>query len=389
MFSNALRSFATAVLAVTFPIYLSMIGVPTVLIGITFTGRSLFSAVQSLVEGVLADRIGRKPILLFIALMIVLGGAVFMLTTDPTVLVASTVLFSVGGAITYTPAELALLTEKVDSNSRTRVLSLNATFATVGSILGNFAAALPAALQALGLPTITAYQQIFLVLAGAGMLSFFLFLTIKESTPTSAKDSMDDVPDQEMDERRLLMKWSGVVALDQIGGSFNNLLSYWYYLRFGVGPAEIGLVTGIGRFIATVSFTLGYKMAKRLGTIRATVMSRVPIVLINYITPLMPSFTIVAATRVFMSVFSDIDIPLRQSYIMGVTRRNVRATAYGTIQVVSRFTSAGAPAITGYLYEFVSLSTPFFGAASFQLASAASMYILFKDIKPPEEKKTQ
>ena len=64
-----------------------------------------------------------------------------------------------------------------------------------------------------------------------------------------------------------------------------------------------------------------------------------------------------------------------QSYIMGVTRRarKVRASTYGVVQVVSRFTSSGAPAIAGYLYEFVSLSFPFYGAGFFQFASAASM----------------
>jgi predicted MFS family arabinose efflux permease len=128
------------------------------------------------------------------------------------------------------------------------------------------------------------------------------------------------------------------------------------------------------------------KMAHRFGTIRATALSRVPIFTINLLTPFMPSFTMVAACRLFMSIFSDIDVPLRQSYIMGVTRSKVRASTYGVVQIVSRFTSAGAPAITGYLYEFVSLSFPFFGAAFFQFASAASMYLLFKDIKPPEER---
>jgi hypothetical protein len=46
----------------------------------------------------------------------------------------------------------------------------------------------------------------------------------------------------------------------------------------------------------------------------------------------------------------------------------------------------GVPAITGYLYEFVNLSFLFYGADFFQFASAASMYILFKDSKPPEER---
>jgi MFS family permease len=386
IFSNAFRSFSSALLAVSFPIYLSKIGVSAVLIGLTFMGISLFSAIRSLVEGVVADRIGRKPILIFIAASLVAGGAIFVATTNITVLLVSAVLFTVGGTITYTPAEIALLSDKVSDGSRTMTYSVNATLATAASILGSFAGAIPEALQRLGLPEILSYQQIFVVFTAVGAVCLILFTLLKEAKPEP--HSVDSAPltEQDLDERKLLVKWSGVVALDQIGGSFNNLISYWYYLRFGVGPAEIGLITGLGRFIATLSFTLGFRMAKRFGTIRATAMSRVPIFFINFLTPFMPSFAFVAASRLLMSVFSDIDVPLRQSYIMGVTRSKVRASTYGVVQVVSRFTSAGAPAITGYLYEFVSLSFPFYGAGFFQFASAASMYLLFKDIKPPEEK---
>ena len=386
IFSNSFRSFSSALLAVSFPIYLSKIGVSSVLIGLTFMGISLFSAIRSLVEGVVADRIGRKPILLFIAASLIVGGSIFIVTTNISILLVAAVLFTVGGTITYTPAEVALLSDKVSDENRTMTYSINATLATIASILGSFAGALPEALQRLGLPEILAYQQIFVIFAAVGAVCLILFTLIEESKPEPHSIESAPLTEQDLGERRLLMKWSGVVALDQIGGSFNNLISYWYYLRFGVGPAEIGLVTGLGRFIATLSFALGFRMAKRFGTIRATVMSRVPIFIINFLTPFMPSFAFVAASRLLMSVFSDIDVPLRQSYIMGVTRSKVRASTYGVVQVVSRFTSAGAPAITGYLYEFVSLALPFYGAGFFQFASAASMYLLFKDIKPPEER---
>jgi MFS family permease len=119
IFSNAFRSFSSALLAVSFPIYLSKIGVSAVLIGLTFMGISLFSAVRSLIEGVVADRIGRKPILIFIAASLVAGGAVFIATTNITILLVAAVLFTVGGTITYTPAEVALLSDKVSDGDRT------------------------------------------------------------------------------------------------------------------------------------------------------------------------------------------------------------------------------------------------------------------------------
>ena len=71
--------------------------------------------------------------------------------------------------------------------------------------------------------------------------------------------------------------------------------------------------TGLGRFIATLSFVHGLKMAKRFGTIKATALSRAPIIPINFLTPFMPSFAFVAASHLFISLFSDIDFPLKQS----------------------------------------------------------------------------
>ena len=386
IFSNAFRSFSSAILTVAFPIYLSKIGVSPVLIGLTFMGIILFSAIRSLIEGVIADRLGRKPVLIFIAASLVIGGAIFVVTTNITILLIAAVLFTVGGSITYTPAEIALLGDKVSDENRTMAYSINATLATATSILGSFAGAIPEALQRLGIPEVLAYQQIFVIFAAVGVICIILFALIKEVKPEHKPVDSAPPTEQDISERKFLLRWSSVVALDEIGGSFNNLLSYWFYLRFGVGPAEIGLITGLGNLISTISYTLGFKMAKRFGTIRATVMSRVPIFLINFLTPFMPSFAIVAASRLFMSVFSNIDVPLRHSYIMGVTQSKQRASTYGVIQVVSRFTSAGAPAIAGYLYEFVSLSFPFYGAGFFQFASAATMYLFFKDIKPPEEK---
>ncbi|MGD0804694.1 MAG: MFS transporter, partial [Candidatus Bathyarchaeia archaeon] len=292
IFSNAFRSFSSAILTVAFPIYLSKIGVSPVLIGLTFMGIILFSAIRSLIEGVIADRLGRKPVLIFIAGSLVIGGAIFVATTNITILLIAAVLFTVGGSITYTPAEIALLGDKVSDENRTMAYSINATLATAASILGSFAGAIPEALQRLGLPEILAYQQIFVIFAVVGVICIILFALIKEVKPEHIPIDFSSPTEQDISERKFLLKWSSVVALDEIGGSFNNLLSYWFYLRFRVGPAEIGLITGLGNLISTVSYALGLKMAKRFGTIRATVMSRVPIFLINFLTPFMPSFAL-------------------------------------------------------------------------------------------------
>jgi hypothetical protein len=108
--------------------------------------------------------------------------------------------------------------------------SLNATLATAASILGSFAGALPEALQRLGFPEVLAYKQIFIVFTTVGVICLILFSLLKEVKPESHVAESAPLSEEDLGERRLLLKWSGVVALDQIGGAFNNLLSYWYYL---------------------------------------------------------------------------------------------------------------------------------------------------------------
>jgi MFS family permease len=387
VFTRALRSFSAAILNVSFSIYLSKLGVSPIYIGLTFTGISLFSAFRSLLEGLVADRFGRKPILLYTAGLMVVGGTIFSLTRNIAVLTLAAVVFSVGGRLVYAPAEQAMLTEKVSSEERTTAFSVNAFLGTIAGVFGSLAAGLPELLQGMGVPEIASYRSIFIIFAAAGAvtLGFFTFVeeTIGVGGSTKEIEAVDEVGG---DDRTLLMRWSGVVAVDIIGGSFiSNFVSYWLYIKFGVGPGKIGTIFGASQFLAALSFIMGLKMARRVGTIRATVLSRIPVVAVNILTPLMPSFTAAALLRVFMSLFSMIDVPLRQSYLMGVIRSRRRASAAGVVTVVSRVTSAGAPSVTGYLFEYVSTTLPFFVASSFQLASASLMYLLFKDIKPPEE----
>ena len=103
IYTQALRRFSFAILNVIFPIYLSKLGASSLLIGATMTGRSLFLALRSLIEGLAADRFGRKPILLFTAGLLTLGGLVYAFSGSLPILVVSAILFSVG-TVTFPPS---------------------------------------------------------------------------------------------------------------------------------------------------------------------------------------------------------------------------------------------------------------------------------------------
>lgn len=382
--TRALRSFSASILSVSLAIYLSKLGASSLTLGLLFTGTSLFAAVRSLPEGVVADRWGRKPVLLFTGAIMAAGGLVYVLTTELWPLMVSAVVFTVSGTLPYTPAEQAMLSEKVAPEHRASVFSLNSFMETMAAVFGSLAAAAPEVLQGWGVAELESYRPVFLLFALSGAVSFLLYTFVRETGAGKADYSQEDEPTEY--ERRLVLKWSAVLALDVIGGSFiTNFLSYWFYLKWGMGPAQIGILFGATRLFSSLSYYLGLRMARKVGTIRATVLSRLPVVAFNLLTPAAPSFAVAAYMRVFMSFFSMIDVPLRQSYLMGVIKSRRKASAVGVVSVISRFTAAGAPLVSGYIIQYVSVDLPFVFAAGFQFASAALMYLLFRDVRPPEE----
>ena len=173
-------------------------------------------AVKSLIEGLIADRYGRKPVLLITSLFMAVGGLVFVFSRNIVFLTVSAVVFTVGGTITYTPAEQAMLSEKVSSGDRTAAFSVNSFIGTFAAIFGSLAAAIPEYLQAKGVAELVSYKPIFMIFFAAGLTSFIGFLFISEDYE---KEDMEEV-EMSSDDRRLLAKWSAVIAIDIIGGSF-------------------------------------------------------------------------------------------------------------------------------------------------------------------------
>lgn len=385
--NRGIQTFSASILAVCFTIYMSKLGATSTQLGLMFTGMALFSALRSLAEGLIADRYGRKPVLLLTAILMTIGGAIFAFSRDLRVLTVSAILFNVGRYIPSTPAEQAMLTEKVSGDKRTTVFSVHSFIGTMAGVFGSFAAILPDVLQGRGVAELASYRPLFIIFSLGGVISLLSYLMLTESYQNNVEEDEPEEDEQvTADERWILSRWSLVLALDVVGGSFiMNFTSYWFYTKFGVSLGQIGTLFGFSRIIAAGSYYFGLRLAKGVGTIKATVLSRVPVVIINILTPLTPTYALVAYMRGFMSLFSMIDVPLRQSYLMGVIKSKRKASAAGIVAVVSRFTAAGAPLLSGYIMQFISIDLPFFFAAGFQLASASLMYLIFKDVKPPDE----
>jgi len=391
--ARALRSFIGGLVSVILTIYLSKLGVLPLTMGILFTATSFFAAVRSLVEGMLADRFGRKPFLLLLSGILTASGIVYAFTRNVGVLLVTAAISGLGSIYITSPSEQAMLSEKTTDADRTTLFSISSFIGTISSMFGSFAAGIPHLFQAnFGFEEIQSYQPAFILVSLAGIISLILTIPLTEEKQRRASESSEAIDEKEGYEEtgKILSRFALVVAFDALGGSFiGRFLSYWFYIRFGVGPGKIGTLFGASRLLSALSYILGLKMAKRIGTVNATVLSRLPVVAVNLIIPIVPTYTIAAFLQGFKSAFSMIDVPLRQSYLMGITRRSRRASVAGASSTAMRVASTITPTLSGYLLQYVSIMLPFFLGGAFQLTSAVLLWILFKDMKPPEEQESK
>ena len=390
--ARALRSFIGGLMSVVFTIYLSKLGVLPLTMGFLFTVTSSFAAVRSLIEGVLADRFGRKPFLLLLSGILTASGIIYASTRNLAVLLCTAALGGLGSLYLTSPSEQAMLSEKTTDRERTTLFSIASFIGTMSGMVGSFSAGIPYFFQTrLGFDDIRSYQPVFILVAIVGLVSMGLTMPLREEgrRRASGRSQAVGVVEEEGYEKtgKIMSRFALVITFDALGGSFiGSFLSYWFYIRFGVGPGKIGTLFGASRFLSALSYILGLKLAKRIGTINATVLSRLPVVGVNLIIPLVPTYTVAALLQGFKSAFSMIDVPLRQSYLMGVTRRSRRASVAGASGTAMKVSSTIAPTISGYFFQYLSIMLPFFLGGSFQLASAVLLWVFFKDIKPPEER---
>jgi MFS family permease len=78
MASRAVRAFAFSYLSVLFAIYLAQLGFSTVTVGLVFSTGYATSALLTAVWGYLADRYGRKNILILLAVLTILSNLLYL-----------------------------------------------------------------------------------------------------------------------------------------------------------------------------------------------------------------------------------------------------------------------------------------------------------------------
>jgi MFS family permease len=396
MASRGVRAFAFSYLSVVFAIYLAQLGYSTVTVGLVFSTGYATSALLTAVWGYLADRYGRKNILILLAVLTIISNLLYLFFNHLIFILLAESIAAVGvgssgaggqGGGPFNPVEQALLAEKCTPENRNRIFATNACVGSIMGSLGALVSALPQYLQEnRGWETVASYKPLFAMTVLFSIAIIFAYASIDEHHVPRHKKKPEKQSPRSSRRFGIVTKLAMLGVIDNLGaGLVSPLMSYWFFLRFGVELKSLGITFFLSYILAACSFLIAPTIARRFGVVKTMAVSHGMASVLNILLPFSPTFSVAAGITICRSFLAYMDSPLRSSFIMGVVKPEDRGSAAGITTLSRQVPVAISPTISAYLMQSFSLNVPILLGGFLQLINDFSFYYVFRYVKPPEE----
>jgi predicted MFS family arabinose efflux permease len=383
-----IRAVATSFVGVELGLMMAAVGQPPAAVGVIVGSGLGGAAVAALVATLYADRIGRRRLLIGLALLTALGSLIVAFST-PTLAIAAGVFVGMlngmgrdrGAALTL---EQAMLADLAGEDQRTKAIARYNVYQDVGHAIGAGLAALPKLVTAL--PVATAHRASMLLPLIAGLVLALIASRLSPDVEAKAHAAQLRITPE---SKSVLVKISLLFGLDSLGGGFltASLLAYFFFERFHASEPEIAALFVGARILNAFSHLGAAWLAKRIGLVNTMVFTHLPAGILLLTVPWAPTFGIAAALFLIREGLVEMDVPTRQSYVLAVVKPEERAFASGVTNLVRMIGWALGPLIAGPAMGALTLGAPLIAGASMKISYDLLLYRAFRHLRPPEERR--
>ncbi|MHB8603547.1 MAG: MFS transporter [Nitrosotalea sp.] len=392
--ARIVRTFSYGFLSVILAIYLKLIGFGDIAIGLVLTATLVNSVFFNLLSSAYADKIGRKNILILYAVLMIASSVIFFVTDNYVALVIAALV----GTINVTGSEVgaflsieqALLPQTVkDVKKRNSIFAIYNTVGTFAMSAGVLVSGLPSILQNYGFDKIGAIKSLFLIYAACAVVVLAIYLVLSKNIEVK-----DDIPKSGLSvkhispkSRGIIAKMSALFAVDSFGGGFviQSIVSFWFYTKFGADLSSLSYIFAIAGVLTAISYMASTKIASKIGLVNTMVFTHIPSNVLLIFLAFAPTFSIAISLFFARMSLSQMDVPTRQSYIMGVVGENERISAAVFTNTSRNVSQAISPSLSGIIISTLSLSAPFVVGGVLKIIYDVGIFFSFRKIKPPEE----
>ena len=375
---TAFRGMVIAALATLLNLYLYSLGYDARFIGLINGVNSLAVLLVSLPVGVVADRVGRRPVLLVGAVVYPASILALALSaTTPTLLIFN---FLFGAAATsYWVAGIPLLVASTSPSQRVQAFSINSFLlwglGPIASFISGQVVEVAAHALHVSASSTGALRVGMLFMCALALLGSLPYPFIREP-PRSPPAHSEVQRTGRMAALFLKLLLPDVILAFGLG-SILTFIQLYFHLRFRLDPGPIGIVLAIGGAISGVGTLLTPLVARRWGNLRAAVRfqwlvtpAAVVLAVSGQLVLSMPAYWVLLTLR----GMSD---PVYTAFIQERVPEGYRGRISSLYNVTYSIGFSLGPAASGALQKLGGFTPAFLMGAGCYFMGAALLYAFF------------
>ncbi|OTB09479.1 hypothetical protein M426DRAFT_316029 [Hypoxylon sp. CI-4A] len=378
-----------------------------------------------------ADRLGRRKVLISGSLLMISSGVIFAVFENFWILLLAAIIGVIsitGGDFgPFRSIEESILSQLTTPSTRADVLSWYVTTALFGSSLGSeLSGRVLRFLQNKdGWSEIDSYHALFWIYAVMGVVNLGLVLLLSNScelqpskenyTPLAQDDSANTsagnpteppevVPESERSRnwfvrsfrwisgrlaqispstRSVMYKLWFLLAVDSLADGMvpYSLTNYYMDQKFHPAKSTLGDITSFSYLLGAISASFAGPMARKIGLINTMVFTHTPSSAAVLLFPSPPYLWLTAGLLLVRAGLNNMDQAPRAAFIAAVVKPEERTAVMGITATIRTMASMAGPTVTGLLAASQKFWIAYVAAGCCRLSYDFGLYAMFVNMK--------
>ena len=422
------RMFAYGANSLIIALFFSSLKFSDFYIGLFMTLTLAGDVLLSLILTLVADRVGRRKILLLGSFMMIVSGAIFATFENYWALLFAAVvgiISATGGDFgPFRAIEESTLSHLTTPKTRSDVLSWYVTTASIGSALGTeFSGRVVEYLRSKDDWTLTdAYHKVFWVYAAGGLMNIVFALLMSDKceakdTPPETEASetlLDDLgsrntqgEDEEdgfipvqlqqpekpkkkslfaqisSETRWIMYKLWFLLVIDSLADGMvgYSLTNYYIDQKFDLAKSTLGDIISTSYILSSCSTIFAGPLARRLGLINTMVFTHLPSSAAVLLFPLPKNLIMTVILFFIRTGLNNMDQAPRTAFISAVVKADERTAVMGITSMLRTLAATAGPSVTGILAGNDKFWIAFVAAGALRICYDLGLWALFVNMK--------
>jgi predicted MFS family arabinose efflux permease len=186
--------------------------------------------------------------------------------------------------------------------------------------------------------------------------------------------------------RGIVVRLAALFCVDSFAGGLivNSLMALWLFERFGLSLAQAGLYFFWAGLLGAASQFAAPRLAQRIGLLNTMVFTHIPANLCLILAAFAPNLAVALVLLFVRSLLSQMDVPTRTAYVMGVVTPAERTAAASFTAVPRSLAAALSPTLGGALFAAGFIAAPLVACGLLKIAYDLTLWRAFRRHPPPD-----